>query len=385
MNFKILLISRFYFIGLLTFSGASLAQTAPVSVNRAPHPLVDTFQLNGAMKSKAIDEGENFSRTFGLGLNLKAFKTWSAYFSSVISIGINMENGASDFVLNDEHAARSSFGLDEAYIQFNPISTAGFRVGSLNQRLVKNPLLVGSKSFPGTHEYYEYRPQSNLSFTLDAEQSIAYATNSDDTRRKIQDQPPAFFFERIGLLAAPTTQTTVNFGIGHFLFDQLPSVTAYYSRTGGNTITGISKEGSAFAYDFQGVSMDAKVAVEFGQYTLSTLGAAARNYQAPQGLNQGRMGGMVLEKNLDRLTLGLGGYIFYTERDVAPAEFNDKVLGHNNRNGNKLKLFLKDFNNGLLLELMAINADEVKDLAYQDKLTYYSISLGTLYDGQNLL
>ena len=236
----------------------------------------------------------------------------------------------------------SPFSLKEAILKYTPSHWLTLRGGSLNHDRLQSQLLMDRRAFPGLFEEIHLLKGEGYTLDLFASQSIPTST-SQKAEQQEREKTPAFLISGLAFsLPLRTRASTVGpeklqLKFFQYEFRNLPSKVAYESGLRGNNVNQIANgERTQFRSPFAGYSLHSQLDYKIHpQWTLRGSYEHLKNNRASSRFAKGELlEGKFLWHSLNRKYRWESGYgIFYNEADSSPSIYNNKYLGHNNRQG----------------------------------------------------
>jgi hypothetical protein len=362
-----------------------------LSVAEFPEPPAQThfngdtkLTLTTVMRGSLIDEQFQNADTAGLGVAITLDQKLAETLTARISVGANLDTGATQTTYSNEYALYQGIFLLDAYLDWKPLSDKSteldFKFGAVNQSWMDNELLVGDKSFPSLIEAFK-TGGGVFSLKLSAEQAIPTSDTTNSIPQGNEPLPTADF-ERVTLGLDFPHEAVFQVHVGHYAFNNLPSGVALDSRYGGNSITGVGDQGSEFVYNFSGIESGAMAEFYFAHgWRLKLDGIYMTNLQVPLDQSSGirTLASLSYSAN-PNLVITPTAQWFRNESDSAPAYYNTSVLAHNNRDGWGAGIKLALPVNHLEIEGSYIAANVIDTNPFQANLTGVVFSLRKTYE-----
>lgn len=287
--------------------------------------------------------------------------------------GILFETGSNKALLIDEFAPNQSAYLYESYVKADIFSPVSIKIGALNQEMYNSELLVTNMPFGAVMEQAAFN-WGNTSLIIAAQQAIPNNQDLNQRLGSVQEGTPTFMMETVALVHN-SESLAYRLNVGHFKYADLSASVAQNSQFLGNSVSGVN-ENAEFVYEYKGLNVSGDVALKFGRNIFTLKGQYLFNDGAPDGRNTGytaaaawRYGAFELE-----------GLKFRNESDSSVAFYNNKWLGHNNRDGYAASARYFIPKQKTEFELSFINADLIASNVYQSKQEAVMLRLTRSYD-----
>ena len=308
------------------------------------------WSWNARLFGRAVSDEVEESRTTGIAFLGQGKRQFNEYLDIGVGAWVNLQTG-STHSLYETNRVQNGVLLDEAFVNLHAVpETVTVSAGALNQRYLKNPLLVDEVSFPAIQEKIKITSGA-LTASLVLQQAIPTSTSL--STRTVEKEPlPYFLTENLFLTYAFSKPTRFGIRLGHFSFSDLPSQVALDSLPHGNIVDASVPESSRFATGFSGYTYGADFATSVASRVDLSLGADfIRNTEADARYANGTLAFTQLEWRMNsRWALTPRAEYFRTERQVSPAYYNSADYGHNNRHGFNYELKLVSASQGLAIK-----------------------------------
>ena len=262
------------------------------------------------------------------------------HFKAHLEVSLNSERAQSSYLYKDQS---SPLSLREAILEYSPFHWLTLRGGSLNQNRLESSLLVSEWAFPGLMQEIHLLKLKETKETADSYQLDLFASQSIPTshstsaERQEKEKTPYFFTYGIAFSLPPSKPTKLKLKFFQYQFQDLPNKVAYQSGLHGNSVNQISSgESARFKNTFEGYSLQGQLGYEIHpQWTVRSTYENIINDKAANAFSQGELlSASIYWHSFARKYQWEGTYgVFYNEPDSSPAAYNNKYLGHNNRQG----------------------------------------------------
>lgn len=341
----------FVLLGTPAIYADELTSPAPelkTQIEQNQSPFV--WSWNARLFGRGVSDETEQSRTTGLALLGHGRRRFNDYLDIGAGAWLHLQSG-STHSLYDTNRVENGVMLDEAYANFHIlpefITLTG---GALNQRFLKNPLLVDEVSFPAVHE--RFRIQSGaLSASLVLQQAIPTSTSL--STRTVEKEPlPYFLTETLFLDYKFSSESRLGLRLGHFAFSDLPAQVAYDSFAQGNIVDASVPETSRFQSGFNGFNFGSDFKTDISGRTQASIGIdLIRNLEAQSRYSDAALAYTQVDWRLNsRWSFTPTLLYFRNERQTSPAYYNSADYGHNNRHGFSYELKLTSAAQGLSIK-----------------------------------
>lgn len=287
--------------------------------------------------------------------------------------GILFETGSNKALLIDEFAPNQSAYLRESFVKAQVFGPVSIKLGALNQEMYNSPLLLTDVPFASVMEQAVFE-WGSTKLILAAQQAIPNNQDLNQRLGAVQEGTPTFLMNTIGL-GHSGDGLGFNLNISHFQYADLSNSVAQNSKILGNSVSGVN-ENAKFLYDYHGINVYADMKVELGAHTLRPTIQYIFNNGAPDGRNTGYAYGAVLRFG----KVEVEALRFKNESDSAVAFYNNKWLGHNNRDGYAAAARYLLPKQKMEFEISFINADLLDSSVYQSQQESVLLRLTRSYD-----
>ncbi|MGZ3773095.1 MAG: hypothetical protein ACXVCY_03555 [Pseudobdellovibrionaceae bacterium] len=332
------------------------------------------LRLSGADSS---DE-QSQSKIIDLRADLKTKYLLSDSLNLDIQPTVRLQSGQIQSI-NGADQPDNKLMLNQAALNFSPVSAFRASAGALNQRDMHTSLLVDSIAFPAARAEGLLNA-GNLQTSLAVESAVPTST-SMNTNAKALEATPSLNTASVKVHWKQAKNRFLKIQTGYYVYSPLPSSVAQQSGILGNEVNKLSDANYSFMYEHQGVEASSEFAYPVIK-TLDIVGGAeyVMNQKAPSDLNSAyryMLGGdLHLTKNLD---LNLRGSYFFIGPEAAVAYFSTGNFG-TNRTGytTEVAISLKKeaFNIGIKYtdsEVIYTNATQSREKLIMIKLeTFYA-------------
>lgn len=241
--------------------------------------------------------------------------------------GVVFETGSNKALNIDEFAPKQAPYLYESYVKASFLESLSIKIGALNQQSYNSELLLADVPFAGAKEEAKFEA-GNFRFLISAQQAVPNNQDLNQRLGSVQEGTPSFMIETLGL-GYVGESVLFDLQVSHFQYQDISSSVAQDSRFLGNSVSGVNQN-AKFSYGYEGINVASDFALNIGSdKVLKIKGQYLFNNEAPDGRNTGYLYGAALRMN----SVELGALRFKNESDSSVAYYNDKWLGHNNRDG----------------------------------------------------
>ncbi|MBT3236329.1 MAG: hypothetical protein HN353_10295 [Bdellovibrionales bacterium] len=226
----------------------------------------------------------------------------------------------------------NGFNIDQAYIQYRPISAVDLLAGAISTGRVESPLLLGSNPFPGLVERVSINLGAGV-YTLEAMQAIP-TSSSINSERQEKEERPILTIQKAKAVWQGVRGLQLIGSVGQFSYRNLPSKVAYNSMYKGNSVIGTQSADSQFAFEFNGYIVGGELLL-----TKAWLGSwnvgwqRVENLEAPVGYGRGERIYSSLNIPWRSNVLTPSVELFFNESDSSVAAYNSALYGNNNSRG----------------------------------------------------
>ncbi|MBY0371794.1 hypothetical protein K2X33_14010 [bacterium] len=294
--------------------------------------------------------------------------------------GVQIETGATQSRWAQEFQPRNVQRLREAVLQWKPFSVLALTLGASDQDRLGSPLLLQRQTFPGAQESVTI-PMGHWTLTAFAQQSVANDTSSLQPWASGTQGLPAFYLERVGVAYSPSPELKASVQASHFAFHNLSGPNVWNAQYMGNTIQGKDAASAVFQYGYHGIDVGTSIKARLGRFSPELKATWLQNLGAPSGRSQGWRvtAGMDYEAN-SSFRFSPQMELFRMESDAAPAFYNDRVFGHNNRNGFGARLTAFWPQEGVEIFARWVHAGVIEAHPFQSGLDWVQVQLSAQYD-----
>ena len=367
---------QFLFIVFFSLLSHAVLSNEPTQlqglIQRQSSPFQWKIQLGNEMFANEIEESNLFVGRGVLAGNVNLSSSVDLIFNA--SLQAKMGRSQSRY-----HTVQgNAFSLSKAYLQWQ---RSGFNVqaGAINQQHLNMPLLISSRPFPALKGEYQHS-FGNLSLKVNLQQAIPVSESLESDRIEKEKNPSLRTFN-LGSEYRWSPALKVMGSIGSFEYRNLPSKVAYESSLLGNTVPFPQQNNSQFAFPFRGYQLHLGLTGKIRRHLDGSIGfKQLENSEAPTGFNRGQLLYTQLSYSTSHGLLGLGGEIFYNESDSAPAYYNHKGYGNNNREGYKLFVQYDAYSSGIRMKLDFYNSNVIEANLYQNNQQILILSMETFYE-----
>ena len=288
------------------------------------------LKVNASFSGKSIENQQVELRSFGMAGNIKFKRPLAPMIDAQVDIGLILEAGSHKALQSQEYKPNQKVYMSEGSLRLTPFDQVQIKAGAINQKEYESPLLLTDTAFIGFQEKI-FHNFGDVEIYFKAEQMIPNNETLTNRLGSVDEGTPTFYMETAGLLLK-TQKIKFHFHLSRFGYSRLSNGVADQSRYMGNSIGGLIGPGNArFIYNYQGFNLFSQFSVNFyGESHAYIKGQYLHNQEAPNGRNNGILGvlGLKIEKRFE-----IWGDVFENQDDTAPAFYNDKFYGHNNRRG----------------------------------------------------
>ncbi len=357
-------------LGLVTLGVTSLGSPIP------PEP--KELRLGISLYGYGVQSEQTQSRVTGTEVEAFYERALAPELKLQLIGGAQAEVGVSRARWQGDFQPRQTFKLRQALLNWQPSASLSFQLGVLDQSLWGNPLLIQRQSFPGLLSRYDLN-WGAWSLELSAQQAFASDVSALQPWGDWREAMPAFFYERLQITYAPSGSFLFRAHVAHFLFDSLSNPSALQSQFLGNTVNGIGPT-AAYATGFQGWESGLGIQNQSGRFFTSVdasqiLNGAAHQDKSTGWRFSGRMGWVFSESfRADSEVEG-----FQVAADAAPAFYNDRTFGHNNRKGYGISIGAQWPKEGLEAKARWIQSNPISPNPYQSRLDWVQLQMSAQY------
>jgi len=371
--FKVFLVhGLILLIGLCTLGFANaqavVSETKVSKVERAINVDLGFTGLN-------VDNLQNQTTTFGFLTRAQMQQAFTPELKAKIAANLVLETGSNKSINLEEFKPNQGIFLDEAYLQYAPLSFLKLQLGAINQSYLESPLLITSTAFVGVKERLFYN-KDEQEYYIEAEQAIP--TNQTLAKRlgSVDEGTPSFQMASAGV-DLQGNFLSLKAAVSYFQFKNLSNSVANESRLMGNSIKGNSQNTAQYIYGFSGLNTTYELSMRLRSgFTLFNSTQYLFNQEAPDGRNTGYLTNFGVAGESFKVSTEL----FYNESDSSPAYYNDKSYGHNNRKGFALGLELTSQQYDLTFNAKYIKANLIEQNQYQSDSNIILFNIMRSYD-----
>lgn len=324
------------------------------------------YELNFSTKTAGYYEGEDEASLVLFGFNplLKFQFTEDFTIKADVLMNLNSSRVQTRYVNQWDNA----FFLNELAINYKPFQAGQLTLGAINQSHLDSPFLVTSLSFPGAMAKLQW--QTNQ-FTIGYKgQRLIPTSQSLDSDRTSKEELPIFTTQGIFGSYSPNKMLSFAGQANYYAFSKLPSVVAFESQRLGNDVSGVEIGDSFFINEFSGIAQSYSANIKYNNLIeQSFLFSALENENTEDGDNRAQIMETAITFKGESFDLIPSIASFYSEPNVAPAFYNSRFYGNNNRQGYKYALRTRLKNINLEIEASYIDAKVINQSIFQDDLS----------------
>jgi hypothetical protein len=326
------------------------------------------FQAGLSFYAQSIAGDRTEAQIAGTALSLLASHRINPKLHIFLDASLRLENGSHKSLDIEEFTPEQQVLLNNAEVNYRPVSWLELQVGSLNQEHFKSPLFIESTAFVAARETARYIHGKN-SFYVSIQQAIPNNQNLSERLGSIDQGTPSLFTETLGHRYNGDLFNS-DFGISSFGFRNLSNSVAHQSRFMGNSVIGIGQDAAEFNYKYQGINAHLELWMALkAQWSLSLRGHWTKNRKAPDA----RSNAQWAELSLNFKELSFKGQFIHSESDASVAFYNNKFLGHNNVKGFGLGVELRSPWGHLNLD--AVQTRPIRYNIFQERATVVMLGL----------
>jgi len=331
--------------------------------------------LKPGLKTKIAESDKVKARVFGLNLALDGQYKLSDSTKAKASAGLALETGSNKSAIVGEFVPKQHVFLNEAFIDWTPLSFLNFQIGANNQRVYNSPLFLDEIPFFGLIESLQFEGEL-LKVRVFSQQAIPSNNTLELRTGSVEDGTPQFIANSLdvglkGNLLAANIQLT------QFQFKNLTHSVAYNSQFFGNTILGNLASNSEFAYEFSGYNIDTNVTFSPGEvFKLKLDVNYLYNDKAPDNSNTAYL--FRATSYINDINFSLS--IFEVQKDASIAFYNSGFFGHNNRQGFTLAYGSSIFNKNTNMKISFSSSSVITPNIYQADSKKLFVELNSSFD-----
>lgn len=317
------------------------------------------------------------SKIVDIRYDLKTKYLLNKSFNLDIQPAVRLQSGQTQSV-DGSDKPENKITLNQAAVDFTPVSQFKASAGALNQKDMHTELLLNSIAFPAARAE-GILTSGNLRTSLAIETAIPTSTSLSTNTKELEPTPSlntaAFLFDwHHSKNLFWKTRT------GYFIYGNLPSAVAQQSGLLGNEVNKLSDANYTFMHSFEGF----EASTEFKFPTMKILDLLGGveyvlNQKAPSDLNVAyrySLGGdFHINKNL---ALNLRGNYFFIAPEAAVAYFNTWNSG-TNRTGYSSELGLSFKKEAFSIGVRYTDSEVIYTNAIQSREKSILIKLETFY------
>ena len=304
----------------------------------------------------------------------------SPHFHLKVAGGMQIEAGATQARWAEEFRPRNVQRLRQATLTWQPDALFKIVVGAADQDKLASPLLLQRQAFPAIQEAFDI-PLGPWRLEIFGQQAVANDTSSLQPWASGAQGLPAFYLERIGITWKPSETFSWNAYGSHFAFQHLGGPNVFASQFMGNSIEGTDATNAVYRYHFQGLEAGTVITARWGRFSPELRASVLRNTAAPRGRSEGwRLAASVDYQANEHFRLLPSLELFRMESDAAPAFYNERVFGHNNRNGFGLRVSALWPKDGLELQGRWVHSGVIDAHPFQSDLDWVQVQFSAQYD-----
>lgn len=308
-----------------------------------------------------VDNKQVEARVFGVTGLLDIDMPFSESFKLDLIVGASLETGSNNSFIIDEYAPNRLWLLQQAALQWDPLSFLTFEAGAINQSDYGSPLLVTASAFLGTRQTLKLSLSEDHFFYVKLLQSIPNNINLNQRIGVVQDGTPSYLMQTLGMDLQGDLLALKIEG-SKFTYNALSTGIAFQSQFLGNSVSGGSALNSRFLYGFSGYNFAGATKFMFTEsFGIEFEMQYLYNEKAPENRNKGIMYDT-------ELILGhweIGAAFFRNESDSSPGYYNSKLYSHNNHEGYLLSLEYDNDSLGREIEFAYVDSSPIQFNSFQ--------------------
>jgi len=327
------------------------------------------YSLRADSYASLVDSTQVESRVVGLYLHLDSQYKLAPSVSFKLLGGALLETGTDRSLWLSEFSPDQQVVLEEAKFVWQPLSYFNLHLGALNQREYDLPTLVSDSAFVGAREEFKVGLGDSRSLSLLSQQALPSNQTLSNRLGNVESGTPKFFFHRLGLdLDGDLVALSAYAGL--FEYSDLSEGVAQRSRFLGNSVLGVSANNATFLYSYKGHFYGGSLKWYINEdIDIGLKGHLLENSDAPSRRSRARFGELSFHYHLATFSVAS----FRLESDASVAFYNNKIMGHNNREG---LLFTHLYKASLFdLKIQYSTSDIISASPYQGKQTAILIAL----------
>lgn len=321
------------------------------------------YKVSAKSQAEFRDSRYVSARIWSLVPRLKLIYELDTDFKFYLDTKVLLETGSNDSLYIDEYRPRREIIIQDGKFQKKLFDFVEISVGAINQGIFKSPLFLDQTAFAGISErayivFSGFEVYFNLQQMIPNNQTLSARLGGTD------EGTPKFFSETLGL---DFRNKIVHFNLEYtlFAFENLSRSVAHQSRFLGNQVVGTGQENASFVYPFKGHNTMMSLLLKFDSFGFQFNGHYTHNNESPNS----RADAYLAQTKLLIANFEIGGFLYSSQTDAAPAYYNDKFFGHNNSEGQGA-LFVYHFNNySYRIRTRYIKGQLIENSLYQDDFT----------------
>lgn len=305
------------------------------------------FSADTSFYAYSVEGKRSEAQIGGVGLNVQVENTLSQNLKFKVDAGLRLENGSHKSLDVAEFSPNQQVLLTEGVMSYSPFTSVELKLGAINQGHFHSPLFIDSTAFMGAMQRWDLR-WGDYTLYLQAQQLIPNNRNLSTRLATIDEGTPQFFSETAGLELGGNV-AKLDLAVSLFAYSKLSNSVAHQSRFMGNSVSGIGSDAAEFVYTYKGTNTRMMLWFDVAQiFAFKLDGHYTYNSQAPNNRNSAYLTRAALE--FEKWTIS--GQYFESQSDASVAFYNERFLGHNNRQGHGLGVSFDEGKGVLQLDLI---------------------------------
>lgn len=277
----------------------------------------------------------------------------------------------------------------EINLKWTPFKeTLILRAGQIHQNWFNEPMFLGNLGFPGLQQILSHSSESGKYKVRLISQQLIPTSSTLSTRVGEREETPSLITNTLQGSYNISSRNFITASATHFNYSRLPRIVAFNSFLYGNTVTNNDINNAEFRYDFSGFL----TSVTFEQKLSHSLAAQVQwntiqNTKAPDELGEAQAIVFFIYNDFGRWIAGTTIRDYFIEGDAVPGAYNSHLLGHNNREGQRIELNLESKDWGVIFRASYTKADLLNSNRFpvigglqQDNQQTFYFSVETMYD-----
>ncbi len=262
------------------------------------------------------------------------------------------------------------------------------RAGQIHQNWFNEPMFLGNLGFPGLQQILEHSPESGKYGLKFITQQLIPTSSTLSSRVADREPTPQLYTSTLQGTYNISSHNFIMASATHYNYSRLPHVVASDSFIYGNSVANPDPNSAEFDFDFNGyfthVTFEQKISHSFAtQVQWSVI----KNLKAPDELGEAQAFTLFLYNDFGPWIGGVTLRDYFIEGDAVPAAYNSHLLGHNNREGQRIEVNLESKDWGVIFRASYTKADLLSPrgsrafdgLQQDDQQTFY-FAVETMYD-----